>query len=196
MRFHLKDRILLGTLCLIVLIFLAFGSSLSPMIPWRGFLQGAVQLGATATASTGVPTSTPESSTASFVQRAIARTNYYRQQFGCPALKENQILDSVAYAHSKDMAVRGYFEHDTPEGVTPFQRMTAAGYKWSQAAENIAAGYATPEQVIDAFFNETPPNDGHRRNMLDCGLRDVGIGYFSLDGSPYGSYWTQDFGTL
>ncbi|HEY7123377.1 MAG TPA: CAP domain-containing protein [Ktedonobacterales bacterium] len=193
MHFHPKGRLLLGMLGLLILFFLAFGSSLSPMIPWRGFLQGTAQPGAPATASVGVPT--PQSGDASFVARAIARTNYYRQQFGCPALKENQILDNVAYAHSKDMAERGYFAHDTPEGVTPFQRMTAAGYTWSQAAENIAAGDTTPEQVIDAFFNETPPNDGHRRNLLNCGLRDVGIGYFYLAGSPYGSYWTQDFGT-
>ena len=52
------------------------------------------------------------------------------------------------------------------------------------AAENIAAGYPTPEAVIDAFFNETPPNDGHRRNLLNCGLRDVGFAVLLSKGQP------------
>jgi uncharacterized protein YkwD len=93
------------------------------------------------------------------------------------------------------MALHGYFDHNSPSGQTPWDRIHAAGYQFSMAAENIAAGYATPEAVIDAFFNETPPDDGHRRNLLNCALRDVGFGYFYQNGSPYGTYWTQDFAT-
>ena len=93
------------------------------------------------------------------------------------------------------MALHGYFDHNSPSGQTPWDRMHAAGYQFSMAAENIAAGYPTPEAVIDAFFHETPPNDGHRRNLLNCALRDVGFGYYYRQGSAYGSYWTQDFAT-
>jgi uncharacterized protein YkwD len=91
------------------------------------------------------------------------------------------------------MALHGYFDHNSPSGQTPWDRIHAAGYQFSTAAENIAAGYPSPEAVIDAFFNETPPNDGHRRNLLNCALRDVGFGYYYQKGSAYGSYWTQDF---
>lgn len=132
---------------------------------------------------------------ASFASRALARTNAYRSQFNCPPLHENAQLDQAALAHSQDMATHGYFDHKSPAGQTPWDRIHAAGYQFSQAAENIAAGYATPEAVIDAFFHETPPNDGHRRNLLNCALRDIGFGYFSQPGSAYGSYWTQDFAT-
>ena len=93
------------------------------------------------------------------------------------------------------MAAHGYFDHNSPAGQTPWDRIHAAGYQFSMAAENIAAGYPTPEAVIDAFFNEKPPNDGHRRNLLNCALRDVGFAYYYQKGSPYGSYWTQDFAT-
>jgi uncharacterized protein YkwD len=139
------------------------------------------------------PTRTPTSGATSFASRALARTNAYRSQFNCPPLRENAQLEQAALAHSQDMALHGYFDHNSPSGQTPWDRIHAAGYQFSMAAENIAAGYATPEAVIDAFFNETPPNDGHRRNLLNCALRDVGFAYYYQKGSPYGSYWTQDF---
>ena len=135
------------------------------------------------------------SAAASFASRALARTNAYRSQFNCPPLRENAQLDQAAFSHSQDMALHGYFDHNSPSGQTPWDRMHAAGYQFSMAAENIAAGYPTPEAVIDAFFHETPPNDGHRRNLLNCALRDVGFGYYYRQGSVYGSYWTQDFAT-
>ena len=141
------------------------------------------------------PPRTPTSAPTSFASRALARTNSYRSQFNCPPLHENAQLEQAALAHSEDMALHGYFDHNSPSGQTPWDRIHAAGYQFSMAAENIAAGYPTPEAVIDAFFNETPPNDGHRRNLLNCGLRDVGFAYFYQKGSPYGSYWTQDFAT-
>jgi len=138
---------------------------------------------------------TPTIVPTSFAGRALARTNSYRSQFNCPPLRENPQLEQAALSHSQDMALHGYFDHNSPSGQTPWDRIHAAGYQFSMAAENIAAGYLTPEAVIDAFFNETPPNDGHRRNLLNCALRDVGFAYYYQQGSAYGSYWTQDFAT-
>ncbi len=150
---------------------------------------------ATASPSQPAPRATATVTFSDFAARALARTNSYRGQFGCPPLRENAKLDQSALLHSQDMARNGYFDHNSPSGQTPWDRIHAAGYQFSTAAENIAAGYSTPEAVIDAFFNETPPNDGHRRNLLNCSLRDVGFGYWYQSGSPYGSYWTQDFAT-
>ena len=155
---------------------------------------------ATATAiptrpGSSAPTPTSGPAQASLASRALARTNAYRSQFNCPPLRENVQLDQAALAHSQDMATHGYFDHNSPSGQTPWDRIHATGYQFSMAAENIAAGYPTPEAVIDAFFNETPPNDGHRRNLLNCSLRDVGFAYYYQKGSKYGSYWTQDFAT-
>jgi uncharacterized protein YkwD len=141
------------------------------------------------------PTRTPTIAPTSFASRALARTNSYRSQFNCPPLRENTQLEQAALTHSQDMALHGYFDHNSPSGQTPWDRIHAAGYQFSMAAENIAAGYLTPEAVIDAFFNETPPDDGHRRNLLNCALRDVGFAYYYQTGSAYGSYWTQDFAT-
>ena len=73
--------------------------------------------------------------------------------------------------------------------------MTRAGYQWSGAGENIAAGYASPEDVMDGWMN----SQGHRANILNCAFRDIGVGYVYLANDTgqvnYRHYWTQDFGT-
>ena len=55
-----------------------------------------------------------------------------------PAVAMNSTLRQAAIDHSQDMLTRNYFEHDTPEGVTPFERMTNAGYLFNVAGENLA----------------------------------------------------------
>ena len=117
--------------------------------------------------------------------------NVERAKVGCKALTANATLASVAQAHSKDMAVNAYFDHNSQDGTTPFQRMTKAGYTYSLAAENIAAGQQTPAAVMDAWMHSA----GHKANILNCGLTELGVGVWTLKGSPYGIYWTQDFGT-
>ncbi|MBW4571371.1 MAG: CAP domain-containing protein [Tolypothrix carrinoi HA7290-LM1] len=66
--------------------------------------------------------------------------------------------------------------------------MSHAGYKWSEIAENVAAGQKTPEQAVSIWINEVPPNDAHRRNILNPNYRELGVGYSN-------NYWTQDFGS-
>jgi len=35
---------------------------------------------------------------------------------------------------------------------------------------------------------------GHKRNILDCTAKDMGLGVATVRGSRFGTYWTQDFG--
>lgn len=154
---------------------------------------------APSTPATTVTTSATPPNSADLTSRVIALTNADRAANGCPALSVNAILMGTAQAHSNDMALNHFFAHTSSTGLTPAQRMTAAGYQYSIQAENIAAGYDTPQSVMSVWFNETPPNDWHRRNILDCRLREIGVGYCYLANDPntiaYHSYWTEDFGT-
>jgi hypothetical protein len=95
-------------------------------------------------------------------------------------------LAALARAHSADMRDRDYFDHDTPEGVSPFDRARAAGLT-TMRAENIAQGQATPAAVM-ADWMDSP---GHRANILDCDLTTLGVG---VAYGPGGPWWTQDFG--
>lgn len=139
----------------------------------------------------------------SYAQDVVELINQRRAAYGCPQLAVNPALTSAAYQHSKDMAVNDYFGHDTPSGVTPWTRMRIAGYA-DPAAENIAEGYRTPQEVVAGWMN----SPGHRRNILNCSYRASGVGYYdgtpesssandaqnNTDANSAGPWWTQDFG--
>ena len=135
-----------------------------------------------ATPGTGAGLSATESAVLDLV-------NAQRAGAGCKPLAVNATLVTVARAHSTDMATRGFFSHDNPDGLSPFDRMRRAGYNGSTMGENIAAGYATAAAVMDAWMK----SPGHRANILNCRFAEIGIGYAA--GGPYRTYWTQDFGT-
>lgn len=105
------------------------------------------------------------------------------------ALTWNARLTTAAGLHSADMANRNYFDHNSPEGTTLGQRITAAGYAWSTAAENIAAGYGS----VDAVMNGWIASAGHCRNLMNANLREVGVACVVAPASAtYGNYWTMD----
>ncbi len=142
------------------------------------------------------PKSSPPSTTApapsgGVTTQVVTLTNAERAKAGCGPLTVNATLTAVAQAHSQDMATNDYLDHNSRDGRTPFDRMTAAGYRYSTAAENIAAGQRTPQDVMSAWMNSA----GHRANILNCALTQIGVGYATDSSSTYGVYWTQDFGT-
>src|SRR5262249_59975441 len=80
-----------------------------------------------------------------------------------------------------------------PDGSSPFDAIRAAGYDFTYAAENTAAGQATAQAVMDSWMNEPPPAP-HRAAILDANYKEIGISVVYQAGSRYGYYWTQDFG--
>ena len=80
------------------------------------------------------------------------------------------------------------FSHTRPDGSSCF---TVIDGSYRRVAENIAAGLAPPEETVDQWMN----SPGHRANILDPELRELGVGYCYEDGSAYGHYWVQLFRT-
>jgi uncharacterized protein YkwD len=101
-----------------------------------------------------------------------------------PALTVNEGLECAARVHSKDMSDRGFFEHDTPEGDGPDDRMAAAGVDVRSWGENIAAGSSTAEGAMTQWMN----SDGHCANFMNPRFSHIGIGYYP--GGEWGNYWT------
>ena len=92
-----------------------------------------------------------------------------------------------AQSFAELMLALNFFAHNSPDGTTPDQRITAAGYtNWTTWGENIAEGYTTAEDVMNGWIN----SPGHRANLLNPAFKDIGIGA-SGGGAPY---WVQDFG--
>jgi uncharacterized protein YkwD len=145
----------------------------------------------TSESSSSAPsTSTSTAPNTAYAAEVVRLTNEQRTSAGCKALTANTTLTAVAQAHSQDMADHTYFAHNSQDGTSPFQRMTAAGYPFSHAAENIAAGYPSPEAVVAGWMSSSE----HKENILNCDLTEIGVGYATGSGD-YPTYWTQDFGT-
>ena len=99
-----------------------------------------------------------------------ASLNRERRAAGLPALQIDPALNEAAFDHVVDMARHGYFDHDSPGGITPWERMRSHNCAFSYAGENLAlAGSAV--QADRALFKSTP----HRHNTLSPNFTRVGI---------------------
>ncbi|GIF05227.1 CAP domain-containing protein [Actinoplanes siamensis] len=117
----------------------------------------------------------------------VRLTNEQRAQHGCPALSVDARLTEAARGHSAWMARTGSFSHTGDGGSTFVARVKAAGYR-SPSAENIAWGYRSAAEVMNAWMHSA----GHRSNILNCQSTTVGVGaVHAANGAPY---YTQDFG--
>jgi uncharacterized protein YkwD len=119
----------------------------------------------------------------------LALVNDERASLGKAPLVANLQLETAAYMHSKDMGDNDYFSHTSLDGRTFSQRITAAGYMYVAAAENIAmsSGASSASRVYDMWKNSS----GHYKNMIGDYV-NAGLGIYSIDGK---TYYTLDLGT-
>lgn len=145
----------------------------------------------TAPPTTAPPVTGPSGGDAAVQQAVLDATNAARAEAGCPPLRLDPALNAAADGHSEDMAARVYFDHTSPEGGTPGDRVRAAGYPGRGVAENIAVGQRSPEEVVQGWMN----SPGHRANILTCSFQDLGVGYAEGERNDRipGRYWTQVF---
>lgn len=110
------------------------------------------------------------------IQGLLDGTNSQRINNGLAALALNGVLDNAAQAKANDMAARDYWSHNTPEGQTPWTFMTAAGYSYQLAGENLAYGFTNSSDTISGWMN----SPGHRANILNGGYTEVGFGIVNI----------------
>ena len=124
-----------------------------------------------------------------FEARVLALTNEFRIANGKEPFANDGKLNAAAEDWSRSMASGDFFRHSTPAQVEE------QGYDWRAWGENIAAGYTTPEAVVNGWIN----SPGHRANMLSDNFEEMGVGYYYLANDTgslnYRHYWTQTFGT-
>lgn len=146
--------------------------------------------GATALSTCGQP---------DFVAVAMTRINQWRANGAdcganglrapAPALAWNNRLTQAADVHSRDMVTHNFFDHAGSDGSSPGTRMSAAGYAWRTWGENIAAGQATINAVVDGWID----SDGHCANLMNPAFTEVGLACVSGTASTaYRTYWTME----
>lgn len=118
--------------------------------------------------------------------KMLVLVNEERQKAGLKPLKADPEMLVAARGHSKDMFERGYFSHETPEGLSPFDRMKKAKVRFIAAGENLAIG-----PTLTICHRGLMNSPGHRKNILNSSFGRVGIAV--LDGGLYGLMITQNF---
>jgi len=119
-------------------------------------------------------------------QKMLNMVNYERTSSGFSKLTLSDSLAAVARDHCKDMFAKGYFSHYTPEGASPFDRMSKASIDFSYAGENLALA-----PNVDLAMQGLMQSPGHKANILSTNFGQVGIGV--IDGGIYGEMFCQEF---
>jgi uncharacterized protein YkwD len=125
--------------------------------------------------SAGPATGAEPSNLSALEAELLARVNRVRSDHHLVALVRRNDLDRVALAHSTDMAQRGYFSHQSPEGAIVVYRLEQHGVTDMRlAAENLGkTTQADPSAQIVRSWLQSPD---HRSNLLAPALNFTGIG--------------------
>lgn len=119
-----------------------------------------------------------------FEKDVVELTNMERKRYGLHPLQIDPRLVKVARMKSIDMRKKNYFSHTSPTYGSPFTMIADHRISFSVAAENIAVGHVSPEQVVKGWMN----SPGHRRNILNQMITHIGVGF-----ERAGNHWTQLF---
>ena len=145
--------------------------------------------------ATDTPAPPPPSASGAEQTVSLRLINEARAANGLPGLVLDAPLSVAAQRHAEEMAHQGYLSHTNRAGQQPWDRMAAAGAAFGAASENIGRiSCGDAEACIRALhammMAETPPNDSHRRNLLEPRFRRLGVGVARGGGMLY---WVCDF---
>jgi len=112
-----------------------------------------------------------------------SETNAKRAANGLGALAVNSQLNNGAQAKANHMIANNYWSHTAPDGTEPWYFFSQAGYNYSRAGENLAYGFDSSAEIVDAWMN----SPGHKANILG-NYNDMGFGYANGENYQGGEY--------
>ncbi len=132
------------------------------------------------------PAENPQSSefNTAYEAEVLRLVNAERAKYGLSPLSTDSGAVKVAHLRAKEIVQS--FSHTRPNGSSCFTVAKEFGVTYRTAGENIAYGYATPEQVVNGWMN----SEGHRKNILSASFSKIGIGCYK---SGRTLYWSQFF---
>lgn len=123
------------------------------------------------------------------IKRAVfERINADRRAHGLNAVAYDRLAAEVGESHCREMLAHGYVSHWNTRGLKPYHRFSFAGGT-DAISENCSGSDASHDVyrsvgdvtagVLEshaAMLGEIPPDDGHRRTILNPANTHVGIG--------------------
>src|SRR4051812_15213814 len=134
-------------------------------------------------------------------QATLCLLNNERAAQGLHPVTEAPGLTQPSRAYSARMVTENFFAHESPDGRTLVDRLTAVHYiapdrDWT-VRENLAWGQgtpATPRSIMAAWM----ARPGHRKNIIAGEFPEIGLGVVA--GTPgdasWGATYTTDFGAV
>lgn len=124
-----------------------------------------------------------------YASEVLRLVNIERTKVGVAPLVLDEALCNAANMRAIEMDYSGYFSHTRPNGSNCFTVFEFCNIDYLSCGENIAAGYATPADVVDGWMN----SPGHKANILNTSYTKMGLGYSTGGGGAYRHYWAQEF---
>lgn len=116
-------------------------------------------------------------------RRLLAVVNAERGRRGLGPVVLQGHLMRAAQRHSRDMVQTGLLGHRGSDGTSPFGRITASGYRYRAAGENLHAGSNDPRVILQRWLNSPT----HFRILTTPDYVHAGVGYARRGNTPY---WT------
>ncbi|MFQ5560701.1 MAG: CAP domain-containing protein [Nitrospinota bacterium] len=118
---------------------------------------------------TQAPTQPPGSPSSSSASQLLTLINQQREKEGAGRLVFNSSLNKAAQVHADTTPGCGHYG---PDGETPFDRATAAGYPSPWVGENIACRVNSAQRAFELWMNSPP----HHDNIVNKDWKSAGIG--------------------
>lgn len=118
---------------------------------------------------------------------ALADLNAYRAEYGLAPVRYNPKLNRASDVHAADLAQAGIISHTGTDGSSHADRVTRQNYNYSIAAENVATGQMSWDDVFQAW-KDSP---GHNENLLRDGVSEFGLALVYEPTTRYSTYWAM-----
>ncbi|GAA3770172.1 hypothetical protein GCM10022403_001900 [Streptomyces coacervatus] len=115
----------------------------------------------------------------------LGLVNSARAAAGSPPVVLDARLTSAARAHAGAMAAAGCLGVEGRDGVSVYQRVTAAGYAYLTVGEHLVSGPRTPAEFVRYCLSDEQPG----RTLRDPAFTHAGLAYVG-DGRSGDTYWT------
>jgi uncharacterized protein YkwD len=121
------------------------------------------------------PASCPTSGIGGYALALFNAINDARVQNGMWTLAPDYCVAYVAQVRSNDMAARGYFAHESPDGSSAFSLLDAYGVPHGWAGENLARNNYPDAETVAVAIRDLMASPPHRANILSANYTALGV---------------------